>query len=92
MFPVKRSGTESENESPESGILLEIWRTGGLIQTSVAISAGSAVDLEIAERPVRATVTCCAQDDYGFLLRLSVSSDQYGDWFPESYRPPYLRI
>jgi hypothetical protein len=92
MFPIKWLPAGIEDPGSECGILLEIWRTGGLVHSSVSIPEDSWVELAPTGRTIQAQVTCCEQDDhYGFLVRVSVSPNQYDNWFPESYCPPYLR-
>jgi len=90
MFPIKWSNAGIE-EHDSDGILLEIWRTGGTIQTNVPIPEGSWVELAPTGHTIEAQVICCEQDDYGFFVSVSVNQNQYDHWFPQSYCPPYLR-
>jgi hypothetical protein len=73
----------------DCAILLEIWDSGGLLQTSNSIAEGSIVDLASPQGPVRATVSSCEADDYGHLVEITV--DPSASWFPAGYNPPYLR-
>ena len=72
----------------ESAILLEIWDTGGLLQTDAAVQEGSAVALSSPQAVLRGRIRSCVKDDYGYLLEFVVNSGT--TWFPESYCPPYL--
>jgi hypothetical protein len=85
MFPIK--WLASGRQCSDNGILLEIWRRGGLLQTSEPIPAGSTVLLALTGRAIQAQVACCKQDEYGFLVHVSV--DPKDGWFPQSYCPPY---
>jgi hypothetical protein len=78
------------DQGSECGILLEVWRTGGLVQTSVAMPEGSWVELAIPGGALHGRVTRCEQDDYGFLVSVLVDRNQQGEWFP-GYCPLYLR-
>jgi hypothetical protein len=89
MIPIKWSVSGRGDHCSESGILLEIWRMGGLFQTGVPIPTGSQVELAPSGRTVQAQVTSCEKDDYGFLVHVSV--DPQGNWFPQSFCPRYLR-
>jgi hypothetical protein len=91
MFPIKWAVEGIEDQCSEDGILLEIWGTGGLVQTSVPIPEGSWVELAPTGRTIQAQVIRCEQDDYGFLVHVSVNQDQHDNWYPQSYCPPYLR-
>jgi hypothetical protein len=73
----------------DCAILLEIWESGGLLQTSTAIPEGSVLDVASPDGPVRATVNSCSADDYGSLVEFEV--DPSASWFPSGYSPPYLR-
>ena len=75
-------------KSSECGILLEIWRSGGLLQTSAAIPEGSVLTMPAAGGLVHAEVRSCTQDDHGFLVQIRV--DPTDGWFPTVYHPPYL--
>jgi hypothetical protein len=89
MFPLKWSVTGTKEECSDCGILLEIWRTGGLVQTGVPIPVGSRVEFALTGRTVQGQATVCIQDEYGFLVQVSVHQSDH--WFPQSYCPPYLR-
>jgi hypothetical protein len=70
----------------DCAILLEIWDTGGLLQTNVPIPVGTSLRIPSLGAGVCAEVVSCEQDEYGFLVEMKI--DQ-GDWFPQSYIPPY---
>jgi len=90
VFPIKwyQDGSTSRHSQ---GILLEIWRTGGLLQTCVPLPEGSPIELAPTGHAIQARVARCDQDDYGFMVCVSVNSTEHDKWFPQSYRPPYLR-
>jgi hypothetical protein len=90
VLPINWISADTENQS-DSGILLEIWRTGGIVQTSVPVPEGSLVELATSGDVIKGQVTACQQDAYGFLVTLSVNDNQYNQWFEQSYCPPYLR-
>jgi hypothetical protein len=73
----------------DCAILLEIWDSGGLLQTSKPITKGSVLEVALAQGSVRAMVNSCQADDYGCLVEIAV--DPAANWFPASYSPPYLR-
>lgn len=72
----------------EEAIVLEVWETGALLQTSNALVPGTSLALTSGNRSVRARVTSSAEDDFGYLSEVSVDSTQ--SWFPRGYRPHYL--
>lgn len=71
----------------DCAILIEIWDTGGLLQTNVAIPENSAVHIPSIAHGVSAKVVSCQQDEYGFLVQFAIEDCE---WFPRSYSPPYL--
>jgi hypothetical protein len=71
-----------------SAILLEIWETGGLLQTGFETPPDYAVCLSSSQGTVLGRVASCVEDEYGYLVEFAVDSPK--DWFPEGYRPPYL--
>jgi hypothetical protein len=77
-------GTEAISDC---AILLEIWPLGGLLQTNLAIPEDT--DLSIPSVGVLAKVEHCQQDDFGFLVEISVDSAR---WFPEGYVPPHVLL
>jgi hypothetical protein len=82
--------TSEPNETySECAILMEVWPSGGLLQTSVAIPEGSKLTVELDEGSRPATVSHCGQDDYGFLVEIAANP---ADWFPARYKPAYLAI
>jgi hypothetical protein len=87
MFQVSwRSG---RLKSSDSAILLEIEELGGLLQTSVEIPPGIPVTMALPNGTLNARVSSCQKDEFGYLVEISV--DSAGDWFPDSYEPPYLK-
>ena len=83
------SGTGASKTSCDCAILLEVWDSGGLLQTSDAIAEGSVLDVTSSHGPVRATVNSCKADDYGCLVEIAV--DPSASWFPGGYNPPIIR-
>lgn len=73
----------------DCAILLEVWDTGGLLQTSDAIAQGSVLDLASPQGSVRAKVNSCTTDEYGCLVEITVEPSS--SWFPVGYNPPYLK-
>lgn len=71
----------------DCAILLEIWDFGGLLQTSERIAADTVIFLPSIGSGISAKVTSCQQDEYGFLVEISV---QGPGWFPEGYLPPHV--
>jgi hypothetical protein len=78
-----------DTSQTESAILLEIWNSGGLLQTDCPVPAGSSVRISSPKSTVCARIDSCNEDDYGYLLEFSVVGG--GDWFPETYRPAYVQ-
>jgi hypothetical protein len=92
MFPIKWPPVRIEDPCSDCGILLEIWRAGGLVHSGMPIPEDSLIELVPRGRAIRAQVTSCEPDDhYGFLVQVSVNPNQCGNWFPESYSPAYLQ-
>jgi hypothetical protein len=86
MDLLRVSWGQSPSQS-ESAVLLEVWNTGGLMQTEAALPADSSAVLTFSGGVARCRITSCAQDDYGYLIEFS--TDPGGNWFP-AYSPPYL--
>ena len=68
-------------------ILLEVWHSGGILQTGVPVQPGTSMLLSPSKRSVRGRVLSCLQDDYGYVIEFAVDSED--GWFP-AYQPPYL--
>jgi len=77
-----------ESGEGQQAIVLEIWRSGALLQTSNAILAGKKINLALEDQSVSAVVDSCEQDPYGYLVTISVDSGTH--WFPDAYKPAYL--
>lgn len=91
LFPVKWEPKGIDEQSSESGILVEIWATGGVFHTSLPWPEGSLVELSPAGHVIQAQVDSCQQEDgFGFLVSVSVQPEQHEQWFPQSYCPPQL--
>ena len=75
--------------SCDCAILLEIWDSGGLLQTTDAIAKGSVLNVESPQGSVRAMVNSCTNDEYGCIVEITV--DPSSTWFPDGYNPPYLK-
>lgn len=74
--------------SSHCAILTEIWSSGALIQTDTAIPVESILTLAVPDCLVHAHVNSCNQDNYGFLIQITVDSPP--DWFPRKYQPDHL--
>jgi hypothetical protein len=81
------SASGSAHPFHECAILLEIWDSGGLLQTSMAIPEETIVSIPSVANGLSAKVVSCEQDDYGFLVKIAVSE---AAWFPERYTPSYI--
>lgn len=68
------------------GALLEIWPSGGVIQTDRSIGIGEAFLISVPGAQLEARVAGSDQDEYGCYLRFEVTDP----WFPVNYQPPYL--
>jgi hypothetical protein len=90
LFPVTWTPAGVEEKSFDSGILFEIWKTGGMLQASVPIPEGASVQLTPAGCAISATITRCEQETSGYLISFSINESQYDRWFPQSYCPPSL--
>jgi hypothetical protein len=71
----------------DCAILLEIWDTGGLLQTNVAIPCDTVISIPAIGDGIQAKVISCQQDEFGYMLEISVCDQE---WFPEVYTPPYV--
>lgn len=76
-------------KTSDSAILLEIGGLGGLLQTSVEIPTGKTVTMAVPSGTLKAKVTSCQKDDFGYLVEISV--DSAARWFPGSYAPTYVK-
>jgi hypothetical protein len=81
---VSASGTASS----ECAVVMEVWGSGAVLQTEIEIPEDAILTLAAPNGPVRAKVTACERDDYGFLIQMSVDPSER--WFPDSYCPPDL--
>ncbi|MCU1335659.1 MAG: PilZ protein [Bryobacterales bacterium] len=81
---VNRSGKASS----DCAIVMEIWNSGAILQSETTIPQDSILTIETPGGPVRAKVSSCTQDDYGFLVQVVVDPTEH--WFPESYHPIHL--
>jgi hypothetical protein len=90
IFPGTWTPASVEGQGLESGILLEIWKTGGMLQSSVPIREGAVVELTPADHAINAKITRCEQEVSGYLISFLVDESQYDHWFPKSYCPPNL--
>ena len=88
MLPISWESLTAATNRCQCAILLEIWSSGGLLQTGMAIPEGSVLTISAPGGSVHAHVSYCEQDDYGFLVHVAVDSPE--DWFPAAYQPAYL--
>ena len=72
----------------DCGVLLEIWRSGGVIHSDEPMAKGQRFKILVDGRQVEAEVQSFQQDEYGFYVAFKVNAP----WFPESYQPPYLNL
>jgi hypothetical protein len=88
MVPINWSPSGAGDSGSDDGILLEVWRTGGLVHSCVRIPTDSLIELVPGSRIIQAQVSSCEPDEhYGFIVQVSVDPDHYDNWFPESYSP-----
>ena len=87
MVCVSWSG-DSGNFSCDCAILLEIWHSGARLHTDVAIPSDSIVTIGAPAGAIKAKVSACAPEDYGFLVEVTVEPSQR--WFPNSYLPSHM--
>jgi hypothetical protein len=78
----------SGRTSSHCAILTEIWSSGGLLQTDTAIPERSLLTLAAPNGSIQAHVSSCTQDNYGFLIQVTVDSPP--SWFPRKYQPDHL--
>jgi hypothetical protein len=78
----------SGRASSECAIVMEVWGSGAILQTEIAIPKDSNLTLAAPNGPVCAKVTACSRDDYGFLIQMNVDPSER--WFPNSYCPADL--
>ena len=79
---------DSGRGASECAIVAEIWRSGAILQTETAIPKGAILTVAAPNGSVRAEVTDCSRDDYGFVIQMTVNSPEC--WFPHSYSPKDL--
>jgi|ERR1700733_3400074 len=70
----------------DCAILLEVWDLGGLLQMNLAVPKDSIIFMPSVGGGVSGKVVSFEQDDFGFLVEISVLSP---GWFPEGYFPPH---
>jgi hypothetical protein len=71
----------------DCAILLEIWDSGGLLQTNKEIPKDTLISVLPGNAAFAAKVVDCQQDEFGFLIEISVTGP---GWFPKGYVPPHL--
>jgi hypothetical protein len=72
----------------ELAILLEIWESGGIVQTSFPIAAGSSIAIAVEKTQVTGEVIKCERDhDFGYLIDIDVIAPT--KWFPQAYVPSW---
>ena len=70
----------------ECGILLEIWPSGGVLQSDKPLVTGEKFQIHLDAGEIEAEVQNYEEDVYGYYIRFAV----HDPWFPESYQPSYL--
>jgi hypothetical protein len=68
------------------GTLLEVWSSGGVIQTEEPIAKGETFTISLHGAQLEARVEKYERDEYGCYLEFRLA----GPWFPANYEPPYL--
>jgi len=74
--------------SSDCAIVMEIWRSGAILQTDAAIPKACIITLAAPSGPIHATVSDCTQDDYGFVVEVVLEPSEH--WFPNAYQPVHL--
>jgi hypothetical protein len=77
-----------QNGTEHCAILLEIWKSGGLLQTSEAIAVDSTIEIALPDGCALAKVEDCVADPYGFNVEITVTDP--ARWFAGAYAPPYI--
>lgn len=67
----------------DSGILLEVWPSGGLLHIEEAMPPGTTIQLLVGERQPAATVRNTEHDEFGYYVEFNTEKP----WFPAAYRP-----
>jgi hypothetical protein len=84
MLSIETAG--NRQRQCECGILLEIWSSGGVLQSDTPLEKNEKFLIHLARTEVEAEVQNCEQDIYGYYTRFAVNEP----WFPQSYQPSYL--
>jgi hypothetical protein len=79
---------ESAPPIQDNAILVEVWRTGGLLHINRAVPMHCNVCLAAPAGTVRGKVVSCLKEEAGHVVEFTVAANQ--NWFPETYFPPYL--
>jgi hypothetical protein len=88
MVPINWSPSDAGDPGSDNGIVLEVWRTGGLVHSCLPMPKDSLIELVPGGRIIQAQVSSCKPDEhYGFIVQVSVDPDHHDNWFPESYSP-----
>jgi hypothetical protein len=69
------------------GILLEIWQSGGVLQTDKPLGKGEKFMIYLDGGQIEAEVQGYEEDTYGCYIRFEV----HDPWFPASFQPSYLK-
>jgi hypothetical protein len=78
--------SNSGAEERVCGTLLEVWPSGGVIQTEEPIAKGETFKIGVNGTQLEARVENYEQDEYGCYLQFGLAEP----WFPENYQPAYL--
>ena len=70
----------------ECGILLEIWPSGGVLQSDKPLVTGEKFLIHLDAGEIEAEVQNYEDDVYGRYIRFAV----HDPWFPKPYQPSYL--
>jgi hypothetical protein len=84
ILPVKWGDAIEESDC---AIVMEVWPSGALLQTSRAVSAGLSIEVSVGGSIARFEVLSCEQDPYGFVIEIGAVNPE--NWFPTHYYPTY---
>ena len=72
----------------DCGVLLEIWPSGGILQSDEPLAKGERFTVSFDDGQVEAEAQGYEQDEFGYYIKFAVGEP----WFPESYHPQYLQM
>jgi len=69
-------------------ILLEIWPSGGVVQTDKPLVKGEKFMIQLDGGEIEVEVQDCETDIYGCYIRFAIDNP----WLPISFQPSYLKL